>query len=201
MKQLILASQSPRRKKILRRLNIPFIALNTEVDETIKKNGTKPTPEEIVLLLSKKKADAAAKKYPEHFILGVDTLVVIDGNIMGKPKNEKEAVEMLKRLNGRWHKVITGITLINKKENYEDKRVVETEVKFFNHTEDFIRKYVAKGESLDKAGGYGIQSDGKSFVDKIRGDFSNVVGLPEKTLLEMLKEAGIHPIETIREER
>lgn len=193
MKRLILASASPRRKEALKRLNIPFIAAVYNIDETEEIKKPKMSPKRVALYLSKKKAEIVSEKYPSDFILGMDTIVVLNNEIIGKPKDKKDALRMLWRLNGKWHKVITGVTLINKETGYEKTEAVKTEVKFLRHKKDFIKQYVSKGESLDKAGAYGIQSEGKHLVEKVKGDYSNVVGFPEKTVLRMLKRANLLP--------
>jgi septum formation protein len=192
MHKIILASQSPRRIDALHRLKIPFQSIPNTIDEreAIENSGTEP--EEIARSLSERKARTISQRYPDIFVLGMDTIVVFNNVIIGKPKSQKEATEILLKLNGKWHSVITGITLIHGILEYFDSRTIKTEVKFLNHTKDFIEKYVSLGESLDKAGGYGIQSQGKRLVEKVHGDFSNVVGFPEETVISMLKNAGIY---------
>jgi septum formation protein len=194
MNHLILASKSPRRIEALKRLKIPFRSIPTNIDESKETRNLNMTPEETAISLSSKKANAVADRFPENFVLGLDTIVIVDNKIIGKPKNRKEAVKILMELNGRWHAVITGFTLINKSLNYHQKKATKTGIKFINHTKKFIEDYVAKGESLDKAGGYAIQSQGRNLIEKIEGDFSNVVGFPEKDILEMLKRVDIHPV-------
>ena len=191
MKKLILASASPRRKEALKKLHIPFLSIPNNVDEEKETKNLKIHPEDFALYLSKKKAETVSTRYPADFILGMDTIVVLDEEIIGKPKDKKDAIGMLWKLNGRWHRVITGITLVNEKMLYKESKRVITDVKFFRHKKTFIKEYVAKGESLDKAGGYGIQLEGRYLVEKIKGDYSNVVGFPEETVLGMLKRAEI----------
>ena len=191
MNRLILASDSPRRKEGLRRLQIPFHSVSNNIDENKETENLEIPPDEIALYLSFKKALSVTEDYPDDFVLGMDTIVVLDGEIIGKPKDDNNAMTILSKLNGKWHSVITGVTLINKKKGYQDKKISKTDVKFLEHTEDFIKGYVLKGESLDKAGAYGIQSEGKHLVEKIKGDFSNVVGFPEKTVIKMLERAEL----------
>lgn len=200
MKKLILASASPRRKEALRKLNIPFLSVSNNLNERREIEKLEMTPDEVALRLSERKAETVAGEYPDDFVLGMDTIVVLNGEIIGKPEDEEDAVRILMKLNGGWHTVITGITLINKKKGYQDSVAVKTDVKFFKHNRSFIEEYVSKGESDDKAGAYAIQSEGKHLVEEIRGDYSNVVGFPEKTVLEMLEKAGIRiAIETTTE--
>ena len=192
MHKLILASQSPRRIEALHLLKIQFLPIPNTIDESAEIERFDKNPEETALHLSKRKAESISKKYPDCYILGMDTIVVFQNEIIGKPKNEKNAIEMLMRLNGKWHSVITGITLLQKNSNYSDSKTIKTDVKFLELTKDFIENYVSLGESLDKAGGYGIQSEGKHLVEKINGDYSNIVGFPEDSVISMLKHAGLY---------
>ncbi len=191
MKRLILASASPRRKKALKKLNIPFLSVSNNIDERKEIENLEMIPEDAALYLSRRKAEITSKEFPDDFVLGMDTIVVLNSEIIGKPKDDKDAVTILWKLNGSWHTVITGVTLINKKKGYEDNGISKTKVKFIKHNLDFIKKYVAKGESFDKAGAYAIQSDGKHLIEEIKGDYSNVVGFPEKTVIKMLERAGL----------
>ncbi len=191
MRRLILASTSPRRSEALKKLDIPFISVANNVDEGEETKNLKMYPEDFAVYLSKRKAETVCEKYPRDFVMGMDTIVALDGEIIGKPRDDEDAVGMLWKLNGIWHRVLTGITLLNKKMCYKESKLVKTHVKFKRNKKRFIVAYVEKGESLDKAGGYGIQSEGKSLVEKINGDYSNVVGFPEGTVLEMLKKVEI----------
>ncbi|MCK4584952.1 septum formation protein Maf [candidate division WOR-3 bacterium] len=191
MKRLILASASPRRKKALKKLNIPFLSVSNNIDERKEIENLEMIPEDSALYLSRRKAEITSKEFPDDFVLGMDTIVVLNSEIIGKPKDDKDAVTILWKLNGSWHTVITGVTLINKKKGYEDNGISKTKVKFIKHNLNFIKKYVAKGESFDKAGAYAIQSDGKHLIEEIKGDYSNVVGFPEKTVIKMLERAGL----------
>jgi septum formation protein len=192
MPALILASHSPRRKKALKQIGIPFIAVDNLVDEAREGRNARSDPESFVLHLSRRKAQSVANRYPHHFILGLDTIVVINGKIIGKPQNESEAFRILGQLSGKWHEVITGLTLLSKKKQYLKSQSVRTRVKFRDLSEEQINRYIEKGESLDKAGAYGIQSGGRVLVEKIDGDFSNVVGFPKTEVIAMLKQAGIY---------
>ena len=188
MKKIILASNSPRRKELLSSIGLKFDILpdNTpeEVDEGL-------TPEETVEHLAKFKGDNVCKKLDdsENFIvISADTVVAVDNKILGKPKTKNEALEMLKLLSGRCHFVYTGVYI---RENNSKKSVIfyeKTKVHFKNLDIKEIYDYINTGEPMDKAGAYGIQSLGALFVEKIDGDYFNVVGLPICALAKSLKE-------------
>lgn len=182
MTEIILASKSPRRRELLSLADIPFEAVDIDVDETVKENIS---PDYAVQFLAERKADAAYKLYPGRLVLGADTIVYCNGRILGKPGNAENACEMLRFLSGKTHTVCTGVCLTNGIE----KRVFceQTDVSFYDLTEDEISAYVITGEPLDKAGAYGIQGKGVVLVRKIHGDYSNVVGLPVARLSRELK--------------
>ena len=184
MKTLVLASASLRRQAILKKAGIPFIVDPSDIEEDLNKDLP---PHELARFLSKKKAQAVAKRHTNRLILGADTLVVHHGRILGKPKNHGEAHNMLMKLNGSAHQVITGFTLINTHGGRMLSHSVETIVIFKKTTSDDIAAYVATGEPLDKAGSYAIQGKGKFFVDHIEGSLTNVIGLPIKDVREALK--------------
>ncbi len=191
MKKLILASTSPRRINSLLQLHIPFLSIPNNVNERQEIQGLDMTATETALYLSLKKAKSVSEKYPDNYVLALDTIIVIDNEIIGKPDNENNALQILMKLNNRWHSVITGVTLMNVSNEFLAQTAKKTDVKFGKHTEVFLGEYVLKGESLDKAGAYGIQSEGKHLVEEIRGDYTNVVGFPEQTVVGMLKKAKI----------
>lgn len=170
---LYLASSSPRRSELLQLAGLEFIAEPTAVSESVL-HGTPPM--QIVEQLSARKAEAAAKLHPTDTILAADTIVVLKGRIMGKPKDAEAAKAMLKLLSGNTHQVYTGYTIIRGKKFLCNHEV--TSVEFYALTPKEIDDYVASGEPLDKAGAYGIQGKGGLFVKRINGDFYNVVGLP-----------------------
>ncbi|MTH52980.1 septum formation inhibitor Maf [Bacillus mangrovi] len=182
---LILASGSPRRKELLENLKVPFNVMITNVDETISE-GT--GPEKAVQQLARKKAVHIAGSFPDSFIVAADTVVVLDGDILGKPKDEQEAIRTLGRLSGRTHHVYTGVSIIKGKKE----RIFHTatEVTFYDLSGEEIQKYAETGEPLDKAGSYGIQGLGSLFVKEIKGDYYSVVGLPVARLLRELREIG-----------
>jgi septum formation protein len=182
MQQIVLASSSPRRQELLKLLQIPFIIHSSEIDETLP---TKMKAEEAVMQLAFRKADAVLEKYPDHLVIGSDTVVVLDGKILGKPEGRNHAFDMLKSLSGKTHKVFTGVSLLsNKKSNIFFE---ETEVTFWELSEDDIYTYLDTGEPFDKAGAYGIQGFGSLLVKEIKGDYFNVVGLPVSRLARELK--------------
>ncbi len=171
-----LASKSPRRKKLLKQLNINFKTLSFEIDEKlIYGESAKQT----VMRLSREKLEKALTKVKQGIILTADTIVVLNNEIIGKPSNKKEAEKFLKKLSGQTHLVYTGFTIYN---SFTDKIIVDyeiTKVTFRKLTIPEIRDYVLTNSPMDKAGAYGIQDDfGAVFVKKINGDYYNVVGLP-----------------------
>lgn len=191
--EIILASGSPRRKELMGILGHPFTVRVSDADEQ-----TDPAlpPYFIVEQLSLLKASAVASEVKgegkEAIVIGADTVVVFKDAILTKPVDAQEAKAMLLSLSGNWHSVLTGVTVMNTKNAKSETFYVETKVHFIALTEEQIDAYVKTGEPLDKAGAYGIQGKGGLFVDKIDGDYFNVVGLPMCKLAEVLKnEFGI----------
>ena len=180
--KLILASASPRRKELLRCITEDFTVRVSHAEETVP-DGL--TPEETVRYLSALKANAVCHGDPEETIVASDTIVVIDGKILGKPRSEEEAAAMLRTLSGRTHTVFTGVCV--KTASQERVFAERTEVTFYPLTEAEIKAYVATGEPMDKAGAYGIQGKGSLLVKKIDGDFYNVMGLPVAALSRALQ--------------
>lgn len=183
--RIILASQSPRRRALLAGMGLEFTVSVPEVDESAY-GGLHAR--ELVKVLSRAKAEAVPAE-PEDIVIAADTVVVEDGVILGKPKSEDQAVEMLTAFSGRQHEVFTGVTV---KQN--DRSVTEVEttmVAFRTLTQEEIRRYVRTGEPMDKAGAYGIQGYGAMLVEGIRGDYPNVVGLPVQRLCRMLLGFGV----------
>ena len=182
---LILASQSPRRHDILRWMGIPF---ETEVctdPENVDKNLS---PAETVKALALHKAQYAKRLHPESYVLGSDTIVVLNNEILGKPRSPEQAKEYLHRLQGRAHTVYTGVALLYG--NMQDVRCDETQVTFRPMSDTEIEWYVSTGEPLDKAGAYGLQGLGSVFVDHMEGNYFTVIGLPAPTVYEMLLKSG-----------
>ncbi|MED3549156.1 Maf family protein [Cytobacillus praedii] len=186
MQNLILASSSPRRKELLENLHLTFNVSSSDVDESFNPDLA---PGEIVMELSSRKAKAVSKKYPGSYIIGADTVVVLDGTILGKPQDKAEAFSMLKALAGRTHAVYTGVSIIapSKETNFN----VKTDVVFWELTDDEINAYINTGELFDKAGAYGIQGQGSVLVKEIKGDYFSVVGLPVSKTVRELRNAGL----------
>ena len=178
---IILASKSPRRKELLSLSGYEFSIKPTEADETLP-SGIEP--DKAVEMLSRIKA--APLNNGEDIIIGADTVVALDGVIMGKPKDEAEAFDMLKALSGKVHFVYTGVTLM--KGDRELTFSEKTEVEFYPLSDEEIKAYTETGEPLDKAGAYGIQGKGGLLIKRINGDYNNVVGLPVSRLLRELKK-------------
>ena len=172
---IILASQSPRRRELMSYITKDFTVKVSDVDETLP-DGISPS--DAVLHLSRIKAEPFASE--NDTVIGADTVVAIDGIILGKPANKEDAASMLRMLSGKMHSVFTGVTII--KGEKSDSFFVETKVKFFDLTDEEINRYVETGEPMDKAGAYGIQGFGSLLVEKIDGDYFNVVGLPVSLL-------------------
>ncbi|MEE1313367.1 MAG: Maf family protein [Lachnospiraceae bacterium] len=184
MKQLILASGSPRRKEILEQVGLTFRVLPSDVEEVI----TKQVPSDIVMELSRQKAKDVYEKLDETnvIVLGADTVVAFDGKILGKPKNQEEAAQMLHMLSGKKHFVYTGVTLVTNKK--ELTFFEETAVEFYPMSEKEIHDYIISGEPMDKAGAYGIQGKAAAFIKRILGDYYNVVGLPIAKVIRNLQK-------------
>ena len=182
-KQFILASSSPRRAQILTREKVRF---EIKIPDSSEEENTFSDPVTHVLELSRRKAQSVADEVEDGIILGADTIVVLEGEILGKPKNKNGALSILKKLSGRMHQVYTGITLINKSTGKMISDYDVTKVKFNQLDEEEILNYIATGEPMDKAGAYGIQGMGSFLVDHIEGSLDNVIGLPTEKLQEML---------------
>lgn len=196
MEPIILASSSPRRQEIFKKLNIPFQVKLSPDEEKIPEDLEKQNvPEYLAInkVKSVEKAYFADREIP--WIFGADTMVYLDGELLGKPADSDEAVNYLKRIQGRTHQVITGMALFNGKLMYVTSRSVTTEVTFAPMTDKEIEWYVDSGEWHGAAGGYRIQGLASCFIKNINGTESNVVGLPIFDLYDMLKEQGYSFIE------
>ena len=192
--KLILASASPRRAELLRNAGIPFVVEAATIDESRRKNEP---PIEYARRLAAEKARAVAKNRPGDFVLGADTIVVVDEQVLEKPRDREDAARMLKLLSGRRHLVTTGVCLAQAETrnskletSFEDVRHETTEVFFSPLSDADIRWYVQTGEPMDKAGAYGIQGGASRWVEKIVGCYFNVVGLPVPLVWKMLKETS-----------
>jgi len=183
---IILASQSPRRRELLERMGLCFDVLPVDLDETLDPGIP---VRDAVVKLARGKALAAAAKYNSCAIIAADTLVECGGRILGKPADENEAFDMIKLLSGNWHNVMTGVCVAHGRDIMD--ACETTRVHFTKMTDDEIRWYLSTGESMDKAGAYGIQGYAGAFIDSIQGDYFNVMGLPMAALLKMLKSCGV----------
>ncbi len=169
---LILASESPRRRELIKKITSNFTVIPSNIDESLLHIAPHDLPAE----LSKMKAYSVYSKYPNDEVLACDTVVIIDNELLGKPKSKKEAHDMLSKLSNRKHVVISGYTYISK--DKEITRTVRTYVYFNKLSEETINKYIESGSPMDKAGAYGIQDEEFNLVNHIEGDFDNVIGLP-----------------------
>lgn len=187
-KPIILASGSPRRKELLAGLGLQFEVLVSDVNEEIEE--VLP-PHQLVEVLACKKAEAIAAKVSRGIVIGSDTIVVLNGEILGKPKNEEDAFSMLSRLQGNLHTVYTGVSLIDAESRRSEVAYQATQVKMKSLSVEQIRHYIATKEPLDKAGSYAIQGIGATLIEGIEGDFYTVVGLPLALTAEKLKSFGV----------
>lgn len=188
MKQLILASGSPRRLALMKQIGLSFSVKPSNADES--NNAGLEAPELVRDLALRKAADVAGSIRQDALVIGADTVVVKD-RILGKPADDSEAFEMLKFLQGQWHQVMTGIALYDALSGHSTAACEITKVKIRDMTDDMIWSYVKTGEPADKAGAYGIQGMGAVLVERIEGCYSNVVGLPLMLLCRMLEEFNV----------
>ena len=188
MAQIVLASGSPRRRELLERIGLTdFVVRVPEVEESFP--GGLP-PQEVVSYISREKAEAAAKLCgPGDIVITADTMVFLDDQRLGKPRDEAHALEMLTALQGRRHTVCTGVTLLQGAKRLTQSE--STDVFFRSATEEELRRYIATGEPMDKAGAYGVQGRGALLVERLEGDFFNVMGLPVLRLARMLEKFGV----------
>lgn len=203
MREIILASASPRRKELLEQIGIPYQVLPSQVEEVV----TSDIPSEVVEELAAQKCGDVLLRVPEGtLVLGADTVVAFDGKILGKPGSEEEAFEMLSMLQGQTHQVYTGVAIMEKTQDGIRKECFHerTDVTFYPVSDKEIRAYIATGEPMDKAGAYGIQGRFAAFVQKISGDYNNVVGLPVSAIYQRLKErltkSGRYTIQLVKEQ-
>jgi septum formation protein len=190
--RLVLASASPRRREILRSAGLGFEVRPSTIDELARPHER---PEALVERLAREKAIDVARELsagPPRPVLGADTIVVRDGEILGKPRDDEHAARMLSRLVGRTHQVMTGIALAWTDGRFSESRVVTSEVEMRAASHDEIVAYVALGESLDKAGAYALQGGAIRFVTRVVGSRTNVIGLPCEETLDLLARGGAH---------
>jgi len=179
---IILASRSPRRAFLLKNVGLQFEQIPSHIEENL--NGMQP--EDFVIHYSQKKAEAIQKIHTDSFIIGADTIVVLNNKIIGKPKNDEDAFQILKKLSGKCHEVLTGVSILFHDSQVSD--IAKTKVYFNPISDEDIREYVSTGEPMDKAGAYGIQGYGSQFIDKIEGCYFNVMGFPIPLFYEMCKK-------------
>ena len=183
MKKIVLASKSPRRKELLESIGINFTVHSSDAEEEFNNDAL---PWEVVEQLALMKAESISFHYNDAIIIGADTIVVYEDTILGKPKNEMEAFNMLKQLQGQVHQVFSGLALINTSTGVFLVSHRMTKVHMYPLTDDEIHFYISTNEPMDKAGSYGIQGIGSLFIEKIEGDYYNVVGLPLSLLRQLL---------------
>lgn len=195
MKPIILASSSSRRKELLEQICIPFIVETSTFEEDLTLDLQ---PEELVRFFSQEKAKEVASRNEQAIIIGADTIVVLQNTILGKPKDLEEAKRMLQSLSNTYHDVLTGITIIDTATKKEISSVVKTRVSFREISSAEIDFYINRYKPLDKAGAYGIQEYAASFVERIEGDYFNIVGLPLYKVTENLKSLGVNLLEYVQ---
>ena len=187
-KPVVLASSSPRRRELLDKTGLKFVVDAAEINED---HGRRMKPAELAKTISLEKAKAVADRHPCSIIIAADTFGVLAGRLLGKPHDEDEARRMLERMSGRRHRVITGFTILDTETGKAISKAVETKVYFRKLDSEEIEAYVKTGEPLDKAGAYAIQGLGALLVEKIEGDYYNVIGLPLGSLARELKKFGV----------
>jgi len=188
MARIILASGSPRRRELLERIGVTDFEVRAPEVEEVFPEGL--TPPQVVAYISREKAEAAAALCgPEDVVITADTMVFLDGRRLGKPRDEAHALEMLTALQGRKHTVCTGVTVRRGSRGLTESE--STDVFFRPASEAQLRRYIATGEPMDKAGAYGVQGRGALLVERLEGDFFNVMGLPVLRLSRMLEKFGV----------
>ncbi len=183
---LVLASRSPRRRKLLDMLGIPHLVDPVEIDERVRAGEG---PHAYASRLAREKAAAGGTRHPEQWVLGADTVVVLGGDILGKPRSVEEAESMLARLAGKQHLVITAVALARQADLFEASDA--TSVWFRPIPAEIIRAYVQTGEPMDKAGSYAIQGRGAVLIERVEGDYFGVMGLPVRLVIDLMQAAGI----------
>ncbi len=187
MKTLILASGSPRRKELLEKCGIPFDVCPADIDETINEKGYLPDE---IRMLAERKAKAILEENPSTAVIGSDTIVVIDSEVLGKPENKEDAKRMLKRLSGHTHQVITGICIMSSMREFSNVSI--SEVTFADLDDQEIQKYVDTEEPMDKAGAYAVQGIASRYITRIHGDYYSIMGLPVSMVYEELKNLSLY---------
>jgi septum formation protein len=185
--RLILASKSPRRSDLLKQLGLDFEVIPSKIEEDFIPGET---PREHVIRLAEAKSLHVGNRFPEHWVIGADTIVHVDRSLLGKPKDGQEALEMLRLISGREHRVLTGISVQHFEKGKGECQAIETAVRVKPLNPAEIDWYIGTGEPFDKAGGYGIQGIGSFMIESINGSYTNVVGLPLCELFHMLVRLG-----------
>jgi septum formation protein len=204
MDTVVLASKSPRRREILKSLNIPFLVYTDDIDEEIKKEDNRRIVPSIINL-SRKKVAAVSRFFTNGLIIGVDTVIYFNRKILGKPEDAQQAWKYLRMLSGNRHQVISGITVRSAGDGVSYSSCSITEVHFARISDSHLKWYIDQGEWVGKAGGYGIQGQAALFVERITGSYHNVVGLPVEELYKLLcrfsyfeSEGVYRPIKGVR---
>lgn len=187
-RSIILASSSPRRKELLAGLGLEFTVISSDVSEEVENNCS---PEEMVKLLAQRKAEAVARQIDQGLVIGADTIVVLEGEVLGKPRDKIDAFSMLTRLQGREHKVYSGISIVDAKTNEYETGFQSTTVRMRSLNDLEVTQYIATDEPMDKAGAYAIQGLGATLVEGINGDYFTVVGLPLALTAKYLRNFGV----------
>jgi len=185
--RLILASESPRRYELLKKVGLDFDVIPSSIEEAFHR---KESPKDHVLRLAEAKGLDIANQFPNRWVIAADTIVYVDRSILGKPRDRKEAMEMLRKLSGKEHRVLTGFSVHHLEKGKGDQKAVQTVVKVKPLKPAEMEWYVRTGEPFDKAGGYAIQGIGSFMIESIHGSYTNVVGLPLCELVEMLNRLG-----------
>ena len=193
MTRFILASSSPRRRQLLESIGLQFDVIPSAVPEELERGET---PEEYVIRLSRQKAAAVAETNRDRWIIAADTIVVLGDQVLEKPRHVADAKRMLAAIAGQTHVVYTGVAVKCLQKNYADTHVAVSEVRMLPLSAKEIDWYVGTGEPLDKAGAYAAQGAGALFIESIHGSYTNVVGLPLALLFQMLRRAGLDPLQS-----
>jgi septum formation protein len=186
--QLVLASASPRRHELLQRAGVVFVTVPSNVSED-KQPGE--TPEQYARRVAREKAQDVAQRHPGAWVLGADTVVVIDGMVLGKPRDAADGYRMLRLLSGRTHQVLTAFSLVDGSGTVRASQIVTSLVTCKSLSDTQIETYLATGEPFDKAGAYAVQGLGASLIERVEGSYTNVVGLPMDEVLAALHTAGL----------
>ncbi len=186
-RRIVLASSSPRRREILEKLGIAFDIIPSNADE----GGVTGSADETVMILAARKAKSVAEKLSDALVIGCDTLVALENYVFGKPESTAQAEEMLSRLSGNTHRVLSGLCLIDTATGETRVSREETFVSFKALSPEEIRAYVVSGEPMDKAGAYAIQGGAGKFVSEVKGSYDNIVGFPSELFLREVRQMGI----------